>query len=106
MLTKNVHYADRPDRVIVTTCGSTSLVEFPIDITEITIEGDEPRKEYIAESVYSLKTTSTPNLKERVEAHYYDWLDTAKTPSVPHTTLEDVVEAVNVLQAMIIGGEL
>ena len=102
MLTTNVHYSERPHRFEIQSNGQKACVECPLNITEVeTEEGTE----FVAASVYSLETVYTPNLAERIEANFEAWLKKAKEPEMPQTTLEDVVEAVNMLQELIIGGE-
>ena len=103
MQTKNVHYSERPNRFVIQSNGQKAYVEFPLNVTEVEREDGA---EYVAETVYSLETTNTANLADRIEANYDAWLLRAKTPKMPQTTLEDVVEAVNMLQELIIGGEL
>ena len=106
MLTKNVHYSEKPGKFMITTCGSVSVVEFPLDVTAVTIEeGEEKRKEWIAESVYSLTTTTTPDLEKRVKKNYDAWLKKAQEIELQQPSLEDVIEAVNTLTDMILGGE-
>lgn len=101
MQTKNVYYAKRPDRVMVTTCGDNALVEFPAGVAEVQTDDGV---QYLATKVYSIKTRATTNLKERVERNYDAWLGMAQTEEVPQTTISDLVEAVNALTDMIIGG--
>lgn len=101
MQTKNVYYSNQPDRVIVTERGGKAIVEFPCDVTEIT---SEEKTEWLAETVYFIETMATPNLKARVEAEFEAWLEAAKEPTPQPTSLEDVVEALNVLTDIIIGG--
>ena len=106
MQTKNVFYSEKPDKVIVTANGKTALVEFPVDVKKITTgEGEEARIEYVAETVYAIKTTNTSNLKERVSKHYDAWLEVAKHIEPQHPSLSDVIEAVNTLTDIIVGGE-
>lgn len=76
-------------------------MEFPLNVTEV--EAEEGTH-YVAEMVYSLSTTATSDLADRIEANFDAWLKKAKEPEMPQTTLEDVVEAVNMLQELIIGG--
>lgn len=77
-------------------------MEFPLDVTEIETEEG---KQYLAESVYSLITVNTSNLAERVEQNYEAWLDKAKEPKAEEVTLEDVMDAVNALTDIVLGGE-
>lgn len=101
MQTNNVYYSDRPDRVMVTTNGSRAIVEFPINVQEIETEDGT---QYLAEKVYSLSTQSTDNLRERVVANYDAWLDIAKTVEPPKASVDDLVEAIDALTDIIIGG--
>lgn len=101
MQTKNVYYSELPERVIVTDRGGKAIVEFPCDVTEVE---KEDKVEYLAETVYYLETISTPNLKGRVEAEYEAWLNAAMKPSPQPANLSDVVEAINALTDIIIGG--
>ena len=87
----------------MTTYGLVSTVEFPINISEVIVEGEETYTEYVAENVYSFKTVTTPNLKERIEASYAEWLEKAKTPEPQETTIEDLVEIIDALTDIIIG---
>lgn len=104
MQTKNVHYLERPDSVIVTENGRKAMVEFPINVNEVEreIEG-EIFTEYIAETVYYLPTIAVPNLKERVLANYEAWLEQAMIPEPKETTIEDLVEVIDALTDIIIG---
>lgn len=101
MQTKNVYYAEEPDRVMVTTCGDNALVEFPIGVTKVQADDGV---QYLAKKVYSLKTRATANLKERIERNYDAWLDMAQVEEIPQTTISDLVEAVNALTDMMLGG--
>lgn len=103
MQTKNVYYAKEPDRVMVTTCGDNALVEFPIGVAKVQTDGGV---QYFAKKVYSLKTRATGNLKERIERNYDAWLNMAQAEEeIPQTTISDLVEAVNALTDMILGGD-
>lgn len=101
MLIRNVYYGEQPDNVIINERGGRAVVEFPIDVTEIPTEDGV---QYKADKVYWLETSATPNLRARVEAEYEAWLELAKTPIAQPATLEDVVDAVNVLAEIVIGG--
>ena len=103
MQTRNVYYSQQPDRVIVNTRGSKAIVEIPVNVTEVETEDG---KWWLAEVVYFFKTMNTPNLKERIENAYDTWLDLAKKPSPQTTELTDVVEALNALTEIVLGGEL
>ena len=102
MLTRNVYYATKPKQFSVTSVGSKAVVEFPLDVTEFeTEEGVQ----YLAERVYSLETVATPNLEDRIGKNYEAWLDKAKVPEKQDISLEDVMDAVNALTDIILGGE-
>lgn len=101
MRTRNVYYAERPDKVIVTANGDTACVEIPVDITEIETEDGV---QYRADTVYSIQTRNTPDIKQRVEKDYYAWIAVAQTIEPPKTTVDDLVEAINALTDMVIGG--
>lgn len=102
MQTRNVYYAERPDDVIITANGESALIEFPVDVTEIV---SDEGTQYKAKVVYSLKTRNTPNLTGRVLEHKDVWLAAAKVPEPQKTELSDVVEAINALTELVIGGE-
>lgn len=102
MLTRNVHYAEKPDKIIVLRNGSIAVVEMPTEVTQV--ELDDERSEYVAGKVYSVRTTNTPNLEERVEASYDEWLALASEAEPKTATLEDVIDAVNALTEIVIGG--
>ena len=104
MLTRNVHYAEQPERVIVTCTekGERATVEFPLDVEEVE---REESTEYVAAEVYSMQTRNVPGLKERVLDNYDEWLEMAKKPEPQKTELSDVIEAINVLTDLILGGE-
>lgn len=101
MQTKNVYYSERPDKVIVTERGGKAIVEFPCRVEKIQ---SEDKGGWLAEIVYYLETMPTPNLRARVEAEYEAWLDVAKKPAPQPTNLADVVDAINALTDIIIGG--
>ena len=102
MMTRSVYYSEKPNRFEIRSNGQSACVEFPLNVTEVeTEEGTH----YVAEVVYSLSTMATSDLADRIEENFDAWLRKAKEPEMPQTTLEDVVEAVNMLQELIIGGE-
>ena len=103
MLTRNVYYSERPKQFLITSMGTKAVVEFPLDVTEI--EAEET-VQYLADKVYSLTTKNTADLEARIQANYDEWLEKAKEPEPQNVTLADVVEAVNVLTDLILGGEL
>ena len=103
MLTRNVYYSEQPNRVIVYTSGDKAIVEFPLNVSEVETEEGTM---WLAEEVYAVKTANTPNLVERVEANYDKWLDLAKQPEPQAPALGDVVEALNALTEIILGGEM
>lgn len=106
MMTRNVCYSERPERVIVHRInnGYTARVDLPVNVREI--ENDEGGVSYMAD-VYSLEAGYTPHLKERVEADYDGWMGIAAEVPTPQPTLQDVIEAVNILTEMVVlnGGE-
>ena len=103
MLTRNVHYSARPENVVVYQNGDNATVEFPLDVTEVTREDEIT--EYVAAEVYSLHTRNTPDLKKRVTDNYEAWLAIAELPEPQKAELSDVVEAINTLTDLILGGE-
>lgn len=103
MQTKNVIYPRRPNRFEIQSNGEKACVEFPLNVTEVETEDGT---QYVAEVVYSVVTVATSDLEERVSSNFDAWLRKAKEPEMPQATLADVVEAVNMLQELIIGGEL
>lgn len=100
MQTNNVFFAERPEKVIVTTRGRKSLIEFPCKVEAVETEDGV---QYRAETVYSLETMSRDGLKERVDANYDAWLDRAKKVTPQPATLGDVVDALNALTDLILG---
>ena len=103
MMTRSVYNSDKPNSYEIRSNGQRAGVEFPLNVTEVeTEEGTH----YVEEVVYSLSTMATSDLADRIEENFDAWLRKAKEPEMPQTTLEDVVEAVNMLQELIIGGEL
>ena len=103
MQTRNVYFSEQPNRVIVNAKGSKAIVEIPVNVTEVQTEEGAI---WLAEIVYSFETMNTPNLIERVEANYDQWLEIAKKPEAQATNIEDIVEAINALTEIIIGGEM
>lgn len=103
MWTENVIYSELPSRIMVYSNGNRARVEFPINVTELETEGGT---QYLAEKVYFLETAYTDTLANRIEANYDEWLAKAKQTEVQPTTLSDVVEALNALQELVLGGEM
>ena len=101
MQTKNVYYSEQPERIIVNSKGSKAIIELPVNTTEVKTEEESV---WLAETVYSFETMNTPNLKERIEEGYEAWLAIAKQPVPQPTNLNDVVDALNALTDIIIGG--
>ena len=99
MMTRNVHYSEQPELIIITSHGANAVIEFPINVERIVVtDGDgTDRYEWVAEKVYSVRTVATEDLKERVEAYYSEWLELAKEPEKIDTTIDDLVEAINAL---------
>ena len=106
MLTKNVVYSERPDQVIVTRLARTAkcLVELPVNVREETDtdEGGQTVIRYICD-VYAVTRNWDPGLHDAVVANFSEWLETAQEESVPETTIEDVVEALNMLTSIVLG---
>ena len=68
-MTENVHYAEQPNSVIINRVGNTykCRIDFPIGV-------EEEENGFIAGKVYSLNTTWTKNISQRVERNYDAWL--------------------------------
>lgn len=102
MQTKNEHFGERPDRVVVRRNGKDALVLFPLNVTEVQTEDGS---QWLAETVYSMRTKAVPGLEERINANYDAWLEAAKKAVEPQTpTMADLVDAVNTLTDLLIGG--
>ena len=102
MMIKNVHYGERPNKIIVYRNGGKAIVEFPINVTEIPTEDGS---QWLAETVYSIRTMDRENLEERIDANYAAWLEAAKNAVEPQApNLTDVVDAINTLTDLILGG--
>lgn len=82
MLTKNVFYSERPERVIVNRIGNTGTcrVDLPVNIQEV--EAPEGETQYKAD-VYSTIAGYTPNIAQRIEANYDAWLAKAQNEPEP-----------------------
>ncbi len=72
MLTENVYYSEKPDKVIIRTNGKRAIVEFPTKVSKA------ENGSYLAKCVYSLETMYTLNIEERVKANFDKWLEKAK----------------------------
>lgn len=103
MQTKNVYYPYQPDRIIVESSENRALVQFPVNVTEVMV-GEETN--WLAETVYWFFTMPTSNLKERIEKSHDKWLELAKKPEPQVAGLNDVVEALNALTEIVLGGEM
>ena len=102
MLTRNVFYSERPETFSILHYGTKAVVSFSLNVSEVeTEEGTQ----YLAEEVYSLETIYTPNLAERIEENLEAWLNKAKEPEKETVTLSDIMEAINTLTDIVIGGE-
>lgn len=101
MQTNDVYYAQRPDRVMVSRNGGRAMIEFPVNVTEVETEDGTQWK---AETVYSVETMDRDGLAERVEANYDAWLGRAKEVKPQTASLTDVVDALNALTDLILGG--
>lgn len=78
------------------------MVNFPADVVET--KTDDGQTMWIAGTVYSMETMYTPNLADRIEADYDAWLELASEPVVGETTIADIVESINALTDIILGG--
>lgn len=101
MLTKNVYFAERPDSVIIRTHDTKAIVEIPKGITKVETEDGT---QYMAKELYSIETRNAPGLKERVEKNKNLWIEAAKKSEPAKASLEDVIEAINTLTDIVIGG--
>lgn len=101
MQTKNVYYAHRPEKIIITENNGYAVVELPVNVSEVeTADG----MQYLAETVYYVKTKATTNLKSRVKKKYSAWLEVASVIEPQRATLDDAIEAINTLTDLVIGG--
>lgn len=101
MQTNNVYYAERPEQVEVTVRGGKALVDFPVNVSEVETEEGTM---YLAESVYSFLTVAVDGLEERIKSNYDAWLAKAKEVEPQAVSLSDVVEAINTLTDIVLGG--
>lgn len=105
MLTRSVFYSQEPEQVSVHRIGHngyTARVDFPVNIQQVMIQDEE--LQYKAD-VYSIEVGFTPDLKERIESNYEAWLAVAKEIPAPQPTVQDVIEAINELTEIVLGGE-
>ena len=104
MLTRNVYFTERPENVIVTRFGNTYCcrIDLPVNIEEV--ETGEGETQWKAD-VYSVEAGYTVDIKERVEENYDAWMEVAQAVIAPEPTIQDVVEAMNELTDLILGGE-
>lgn len=100
MMTKDTHFADEPQRFIITTADNMAHIEFPTNVREIETE---ERTEYVAD-VYYMRTANRDGLHDEIKNNYEAWLARAMEEPMPKTSLEDVVDAVNALVDIVIGG--
>lgn len=124
---KDVTYNAQPDPFEIRRAGSKAVIVFPTNVEEVEVS-EEPivqdggngsglpeigggsseattTTQYIAHDVYQLETNWTPNLEQRVTNNFQAWLNKAKIPESKEATLADVIEAVNALTEVILGGE-
>lgn len=101
MQTKNVYYADKPAKVIITENNGSAVVELPVNVSEV---DTEEGKQYLAETVYYVRTKATKNLKSRVTKNYNAWLEVASIIEPQKATLDDAIDAINALTDIVIGG--
>ena len=101
MQTNDVYYSQRPGKFAVSRNDGKALIEFPVNVSEVETEDGTQWK---AETVYSVETMDHAGLEERVEANYDAWLDRAKEVEPQTASLTDVVDALNALTDLILGG--
>lgn len=106
MLTRNVYFAERPEKVVVNRIGDAGYscrVDFPVNIEEVA--GPEGETQYRAD-VYAIETGFTYDIKERIQNRYDEWLALAKKRAEvePETTIMDLVSAMNILTDFVMGG--
>ena len=77
-----------------------ALVSFPLNVTELEDNGG-----WMAAEVYDITRPWNEGLADAIDANYAVWLQRAKAESEPVATLEDVVEGLNELAEIILGGE-
>lgn len=104
MLTRNVYFAERPEKVIVNRIGATGYtcrVDLPVNIEEVA--GPEGETQYKA-GVYSVNAGYTVNIAERIEANYEAWLAKAQNEPEPEPvpTLRELQETNAVLTECIL----
>lgn len=102
MITYDVFYDKRPEEIEIRANGESAVIEFPVNVKEVETEDG---KQYCAERVYSVKARYTENLLERVRANKEAWLAKAMKIEVPKATVEDLVEAIDILTGIVLGGE-
>lgn len=123
MLIKNVTYNEQPPLFEVRRSGGKAVVVFPTNVEEIQVDVQEEQPDnggsglpeigsgastvtqYLAHNVYQLETNWTPNIEQRIQDNFEGWLAKAKIPESKEATLSDVIEAVNALTEVILGGE-
>ena len=76
------------------------LVSFPLEVSEL-----EDGSGWEAGEVYDMIRPWEPGLKAAIEANYEAYLDAAIRESEPVATLDDVVDAINELAEIVLGGE-
>lgn len=101
MLIRNVFYQERPDQFELRRHGMMATVVFPTDVAETETEEGTA---YVAGKVYVLETGWTQGLEERIQGNFSKWLANAKKPEEQKTTLDDLVEAINTLTDIVMGG--
>ena len=103
MLTKNVFYSERPERVIVNRIGNTGAcrIDLPINIVEVPSPDGETQ---FKADVYSMIAGYTPNIKQRVDGNYEAWLAKAEgePEPTPEPTLRELQETNNMLTECIL----
>lgn len=103
-MTRNVYYGNKPEKAYVLKVANTNTcyVELPVNVEEI--PGDGERDTQWKSDVYSIRTLYKESLLEEVLSNYDAWLERAKEESIPEVTIDDVMETVNLLTSIVLGG--
>ena len=103
MLTRNVFYSERPERVMVNRIGNTGncRIDLPTNIEEV--ESPDGGTQFKAD-VYSLLAGYTPNIEQRVNDNYDVWLEKAQNEPepTPEPTLRELQETNDMLTECIL----
>lgn len=103
MIQKNVYYQSPPDKVVISEKGNNAVVEIPVNVVKVEKEDGDV---WLAETVYYAITKNAKNLRDRVLRDFDAWLEIASAPEPePQATVQDLVDYVDALTEMILGGE-